>query len=397
MKNSLKIPLIVLAVLLFAIVVALAIIYFTYPKYNISLYSQDNSLEYKILGAKNYAKISDTMITLDSHAYIKSAKSIGIVLLPDESALVLEPNTEIRVDVDASGTYIRQLSGAVFHDVSTQQGKNYKVQTPQMINKVEGTDFLTYVWDPASNSYISQAPGGASAWNSGSGTSVNEGRVGTTIDIRGDFNEELDESNVPEGPLMPIIGGITIIIPGGRSPYDIVPGAIDTGAGWSHLDAGNNSATNGADGATTNGSNSASQSSYGTSRRDFLNQLRQLERDYRAGRITRDEYFNRLRSLLNSQAAINSVGSMAPTNDNFNNNIDNWDCAYFVANVKPAMQRILQRVYNDPDDMYLNLSMIIPRGVEYYDNFVNHVCDDGGLDSSEKAYIREVLSAVGSP
>lgn len=39
--------------------------------------------------------------------------------------------------------------------------------------------------------------------------------------------------------------------------------------------------------------------------------------------------------------------------------------------------------------------MMIPRGVEYYDQFINHVCDDGGLDSNEKAYIREVLEAIG--
>jgi hypothetical protein len=47
--------------------------------------------------------------------------------------------------------------------------------------------------------------------------------------------------------------------------------------------------------------------------------------------------------------------------------------------------------------MYLTITSIIPRGIEYYDNFVNHVCDDGGLDSSEKAYIREVGQVLGTP
>jgi hypothetical protein len=395
-KPSKKLLIIIPAAVLLTLIVGAIICYITYPKYSITLYSEDKSLSYHLSGMKEFGSLTDYAITIDSHAYIKTAKTNGIIFLPDESIVIMEPDTELRIDVDQTGTYIRQLKGAAFHDVTLQSGKKYKVLTPHMLNQVEGTDFLTYVWDPASNSYIQEAPGGASVWNSGSGTYVNQGRVGTSIDIRGNFNDGYDESNVPEGPLMPIIGSVTVILPNGRSPYDILPDSIDTGAGWSHLDAGGNSAVNRVDGTSTSGSGSSTQSSYANSRREFANQLRQLERDYRAGRITRDEYFNRLRALLNSQAAINALGPMAPTTDNFNDNIDNWNCPYFEANVKPNLQRVLARIYADPEN-YINLSMIIPRGVEYYDQFVNHVCDDGGLDASEKAYIREVLQAVGAP
>lgn len=268
MKKSRKILFIIIGILIFALIAGVITCYITYPKYSVTLYSEDNTVMYHLSGEKDFKAVTDNIISVDSHLYIKTAKSNGIVFLPDESIIVLEPDTEVRVDIDQTGAYIQQPKGAVFHDVMPQNGKNYYVVTPHRVNKVEGTDFLTYVWDPASNSYIQQAPGEASTWNSGSGTNVTEGRVGGRIEIRQEFNNNYNDSNVPEGPLMPVIGTVTIIIPGRRSPYDIVTGAVNTGAGWSHLDAGNNSANGSESGQTTTGTGSSTQANYATNRRD---------------------------------------------------------------------------------------------------------------------------------
>ncbi len=397
-KPKINLVIIILGIILLLITLCLVtfiILLNRNPKQELILYSPDGSMEYKFPGKGSYAPIKENVIKIDSHALLRTGGSLGSVFLPDESIIVVEPESELRIDTDSTGTYIHQIKGASFHDVEKQNSKAYKIFTPYSTNVVEGTDMLIYVWDPASGSYILQAPGEASAWNSGSGTSVNQGRVGFRADITTGSNSDLDEDNVPDGPLETVVGSIVEIINGGRSPYDIVPGAVDTGAGWSHLDAGNNAAVNGANGSTTSGSNTAGQTGNATTRREFINSLRQLERDYRAGRVSQAEYFNRLRQLLNSAGAAATVGSLDPNNLNSNANLDDWDCAYYVANVKPALRRILDRVYNDASGAYLNLSFIIPRGVEYYDNFNQHVCDDGQLSSSEKDYIREVLQAVG--
>lgn len=69
-------------------------------------------------------------------------------MLPGDSILSLEANTELQLGMYTNGILIAQWSGRAFHHVESRSGSTYAVQTPFYTAVATGTDFYTFVDRP---------------------------------------------------------------------------------------------------------------------------------------------------------------------------------------------------------------------------------------------------------
>jgi hypothetical protein len=109
----------------------------------VTFYKESGFVGWKKQGESDYVRIEADELTLPNNVYIKTADDgRGYVILPDNSMISLDKNTEILVSYSPKKTSIQQLLGQTYHRVeSLVSGKEYEVRTPGTLAAVRGTKF----------------------------------------------------------------------------------------------------------------------------------------------------------------------------------------------------------------------------------------------------------------
>lgn len=113
----------------------------------IMLYRESGFVAWKKQYDADYAQASSDEIGLPNNVYVKTAEDgRGYVVLPDNSTITLDKNTEILISYEPKKVSIKQLLGSTYHRVeSLVAGKEYEVRTPGTLAAVRGTKFgVTY-------------------------------------------------------------------------------------------------------------------------------------------------------------------------------------------------------------------------------------------------------------
>lgn len=92
-----------------------------------------------------YRDLRSGTAPLVSGSYLKTGNGPADILMPDNSVLSLDANTEVQVGMYHNGTEIIQRSGRAGHIVEPQAGMGYVVQTPYFTARAVGTEYRTMV------------------------------------------------------------------------------------------------------------------------------------------------------------------------------------------------------------------------------------------------------------
>src|SRR3990167_7487080 len=89
-----------------------------------------------------YKELTETQINLPDKSFVKTGNGSAHILLPDNSLLTLDTNTEIQVKIDSAGINVMQLTGNTWNRVQKViNDQEYTVTTPNIIAAVRGTIF----------------------------------------------------------------------------------------------------------------------------------------------------------------------------------------------------------------------------------------------------------------
>jgi hypothetical protein len=104
------------------------------------LIKENGQVQYKTKA--DYTTLNDKQIELPSGSFVKTADGGAQVLLPDNSLLSLDKNTEIQITAENGKTDLLQLAGNTWNRVEKlTSGNGFRVETPSIIAAVRGTEF----------------------------------------------------------------------------------------------------------------------------------------------------------------------------------------------------------------------------------------------------------------
>ena len=92
-----------------------------------------------------YIMVTEGEVALNSGAYIKTNIGKAHVLLPNNSVITIDENTNIKLTYNPSVIDVLQMIGNTWHRVRNLGGVGYKVTTPNAIAAVRGTEFNVMV------------------------------------------------------------------------------------------------------------------------------------------------------------------------------------------------------------------------------------------------------------
>ncbi len=92
-----------------------------------------------------YRDLAPGSQSLASGSYLKTVGGTADILLPDNSVLSLDANSEVRLGMYTDGSLVAQRSGRVWHNVEWRSGSRYCVDMPYGRATVTGTQFYTIV------------------------------------------------------------------------------------------------------------------------------------------------------------------------------------------------------------------------------------------------------------
>jgi hypothetical protein len=108
----------------------------------ILLYVESGDVSYKRPGSAEFRQATTSPIEIANQTVVKTGVGRASVLLPDNSNIALDQNTEITINYTKSKTSIYQTLGTTYHRVETLlTGGTYQVQTPGTLAAVRGTKF----------------------------------------------------------------------------------------------------------------------------------------------------------------------------------------------------------------------------------------------------------------
>lgn len=109
----------------------------------IMLYKEAGFVTWKKQNDAEYVRMDVDELALPNNVYVKTADDgRGYVVLPDNSTISLDKNTEILISYTPKKTSIQQLLGQTYHRVEALvAGKEYEVRTPGTLAAVRGTKF----------------------------------------------------------------------------------------------------------------------------------------------------------------------------------------------------------------------------------------------------------------
>jgi len=218
-----------------------------------------------------YRDLAPGTVFLASGSYLKTLDGEAFVVFPDDSILKLAAQTEVQVGMYDNGTMIWQHSGRTLHVVNPREGALYEVATPFGIAVAQGTEYEVRV-DYPSAGWVTVYWGEIGVVETQNIVDPATGAVIGTRDIYG---------LVPEGLLLMGPAGQVESIR--LEPGDTVTFELDPATGQFRGDP--NAPPPDDDLARRN--------------RWIAYEIRQLQADYQAGLVTREEYLTELNDLLN--------------------------------------------------------------------------------------------------
>ncbi len=109
---------------------------------NISVYPQGGEVYFREPTQDNYEQINSAEKLVVSDTFIKTSLAYAEVLLPDNSLISIDKNTELQISYQDGKTSIRQFFGSTWHNVQKLvENKTYEIETSTAIAKVKGTSF----------------------------------------------------------------------------------------------------------------------------------------------------------------------------------------------------------------------------------------------------------------
>jgi len=218
-----------------------------------------------------YRDLAPGTVFLASGSYLKTLDGEAFVVFPHDSVLKLAAQTEVQVGMYDNGIMIWQHSGRTLHVVQPREGAIYEVATPFGMAVAHGTEYEVRV-DYPSAGWITVYWGEIGVVETQNIVDPATGAVIGTRDIYG---------LVPEGLLLIGPGGTTESLR--LEPGDTVTFELDPATGQFRP------------------SSSATPPDDDLARRNrwIAYEIRQLQADYQAGLVTREEYLTELTDLLN--------------------------------------------------------------------------------------------------
>lgn len=108
----------------------------------ILLYPESGDVTFKPTPNDDFRKVTDSPTVIPNQAIVHTGIGKASVLLPDNSSISLDNNTEITVNYSEKSTSIYQTLGTTYHRVQKLlSGKTYQVQTAGTLAAVRGTKF----------------------------------------------------------------------------------------------------------------------------------------------------------------------------------------------------------------------------------------------------------------
>ncbi len=138
-------------------------LYFSKSKDIISVSEQSSIVLYKEYGfitwrEKNQEldnRVVENETVIPNNSYIRTVEGRGYILLPDNSSIALDTNTEILISYEPQKVSIIQSLGATYHRVEALvAGKTYEVETPNTLASVRGTKLLVKYDDKLKKSQV---------------------------------------------------------------------------------------------------------------------------------------------------------------------------------------------------------------------------------------------------
>ena len=109
---------------------------------NILLYVESGDVTFKITGTQEFKKATSSPIIIPNQTIVHTDIGRASVLMPDNSNISLDKNTEITISYTENKTSIYQTLGTTYHRVEKLlSGATYQVQTPGTLAAVRGTKF----------------------------------------------------------------------------------------------------------------------------------------------------------------------------------------------------------------------------------------------------------------
>ena len=109
---------------------------------SILLYAESGDVSFKTKPDGDFQKVVSSPTSIPNQSIIHTNTGKASVLLPDNSTISLDNNTEITVNYSPKKTSIYQSAGATYHRVSKLiSGQEYQVQTQGTLAAVRGTKF----------------------------------------------------------------------------------------------------------------------------------------------------------------------------------------------------------------------------------------------------------------
>lgn len=108
----------------------------------ILLYVESGEVSFKFNSNEAFQKATTSSTVIPNKTIVHTYNGKASVLLPDNSSISLDKNTEITVNYSKTDTSILQSLGTTYHRVEKLlSGSSYKVQTPGTLAAVRGTKF----------------------------------------------------------------------------------------------------------------------------------------------------------------------------------------------------------------------------------------------------------------
>lgn len=118
----------------------------TMKEESILLYPESGDVSFKVTPDADFQVATTSPTSIPNKTIVHTGVGKASILLPDNSILSLDNNTEVTVNYGDQGTSIYQSLGSTYHRVQALlTGKTYQVQTAGTLAAVRGTKFaVTY-------------------------------------------------------------------------------------------------------------------------------------------------------------------------------------------------------------------------------------------------------------
>lgn len=352
-----------------------------------TLMSEAGASIYHRTAGGEYQLSSGGSTELANHSLVKTADSGALVSISGFAKVMLESNTEIQVNIYKSGITVRQMGGKVSYriDETKKNSRYFYVRTPSSIVAEQGTWYTIEIYGNTIT------------------CDVEEGSVYSVVIDR--VYEHWD----PNGPeVQPIswhsISPVRInIYPDGSwgfgtLDYDPTPGAVNRyNYNGTRVNAGERGTVNVNSSDRTDGRTEVSAHGRTPQTTEIRNRygremdaveerlLRGEITDAEANRLIADIY-NRMVRELAAVAGVDVRDRDIPRTVT--------SCSELRAHTIPSGLAAAAK-YRAAAAQAQFAPDVIPRGIDFYENFLRHVCDDDRVDGTEQAYINEIAAWAG--